>query len=65
MLGRCRAVWRQPAGKRQPGEVNMIKTFAMGVTLALAAVVLFGADGPATAQQRGPAEEIANIKDNI
>ena len=43
----------------------MIKTFAMGVTLVLATAVLFDAAGPATAQQRGPAQEITNIKDNI
>ena len=43
----------------------MIKLIGMGVTLALAAIVLFGAAGPAMAQQQGPAQEITNIKDNI
>ena len=50
---------------RSSREMNVIKKIGMGVTLALAAVVLFGAAGPATAQQQGPAQEITNIKDNI
>ena len=43
----------------------MINRIAKSATLGIAAALVFGFAGSASAQQRGPAQEITNIKDNI
>lgn len=43
----------------------MINRITKSVTLGIAAVVVFGFAGTASAQGQGPAQEITNIKDNI
>lgn len=43
----------------------MIGRISKSVTLGIAAAVVIGFAGSAIAQQRGPAQEITNIKDNI
>ena len=43
----------------------MIGRVGKSVALSVAAVMAFGLAGPAGAQQRGPAQEITKVKDNI
>ncbi len=43
----------------------MIGTITRSVTLGIAALLAFGFTAPASAQGRGPAQEITKIKDNI